>query len=229
MANPQGVDAAHADRLALTLDACGGAYDAAIIGLLVRLKIAATVFVTQRWLDHQAQGLRDLLAHPELFELQNHGAQHLPAVVGAKLYSMRGPDTLAGIEREIQAGAKAVEQATGRKPLWYRGAGARYDEASLNLIRQLGYRVAAYSLNADDGATAPASEVARRVHAAQAGDIILAHMNHPASGTAQGLAMALPALQRRGVQFVRLSEIDKVIDLQPGHGRRQQRLVNAAP
>lgn len=197
--------------IALTLDACSGAYDARLIATLVRLEIPATVFVTQRWLDRNPEGLRELLAQPQLFELQNHGARHLPALVGQKLFGMQGPPTLAGVEAEIQGGANAVRAASGTTPRWYRGAGARYDEASLALIHKLGYQVAGYSLNADDGASAAASTVARRVQAAQAGDIILAHMNHPQSGTAQGLSMALPLLKERGIQFVRLSQVAGVV------------------
>jgi hypothetical protein len=38
------------------------------------------------------------------------------------------------------------------------------------------------------------------------GSIILAHMNRPDSGTAEGIAAALPKLRRRGFRFVHLSE-----------------------
>ncbi len=38
------------------------------------------------------------------------------------------------------------------------------------------------------------------------GSIILAHMNRPESGTAEGIGAALPRLSRRGFRFVRLAE-----------------------
>lgn len=209
-----------ADRqvVALTLDACDGAYDARLIANLVRLQVPATIFVTQRWLDRDPEGLGELLAQPQLFELQNHGAHHQPALVGHELFGMHGPPSLAGVEAEIQGGAQAVQRAVGKTPSCYRGAGARDDEESLVLIRKLGYQVAGYSLNADDGASASAATVARRVQAAQAGDIILAHMNHPKSGTAQGLEAALPELKQRGLQFVRLSQVAGVVPA--AHGPR---------
>ncbi len=199
--------------VALTLDACGGAYDAALVATLVRLQVPATVFVTERWLKRNPAGLRELLAHPQLFELQNHGARHQPAIVGRKLYGMQGPDALAGVETEVQGGAQAVVRASGATPRWFRGAGARYDAESLALIRRLGYQVAGYSINADDGASASAATVAKRVRGAGPGDIILAHMNHPASGTAEGLAAALPQLLQRGLVFVRLSQVAGVKDV----------------
>jgi peptidoglycan/xylan/chitin deacetylase (PgdA/CDA1 family) len=195
--------------VALTLDACGGAFDEALINTLVQRQVAATVFTTARWLRGNPHGLRTLMAHPALFELENHGAEHRPALVGSTLYGMHGPADVAGVEREIRGGAAAIVATGQPAPRWFRGAGARYDEASLQLIGQLGLRVAGYSLNADDGATASATTVERRLLAAQADDIILAHMNKPAGGTAEGLAAALPALQQRGLQFVKLSQVPK--------------------
>ena len=38
------------------------------------------------------------------------------------------------------------------------------------------------------------------------GSIILAHMNRPDRGTAEGIAAALPKLRKQGFRFVHLSE-----------------------
>ena len=59
----------HANDIALTLDACGGAYDSDLIATLVRLQVPATIFVTRRWLDANPAAVRELLAHPVLFEM----------------------------------------------------------------------------------------------------------------------------------------------------------------
>ena len=203
----------HAQSVALTLDACGGAYDAAIVRLLVQQQVPATVFVTRRWLRRNPQGLRELLAHPQLFELQDHGAEHVPAMLGGRLYGMPGRRNLAELHDEVQGGAQAVAAATGRAPRWYRGAGAAYDAAGLAQVAALGLPVAGFSLNADDGAQLRAPAVARRLLAARPGDVILAHMNHPLSGTAAGLATALPVLQRRGLRFVTLGQAAGLVAL----------------
>lgn len=205
----------HAQDVALTLDACGGAYDAALIGTLIRHRVPATLFVTRKWLQRNPGPLRELLAHPDLFELQNHGALHLPAVIGRSLYGMPGQPDAAAVAREVSLGAQAVADACGHPPGWYRGAGAAYDTASLQAITPLGARIAGFSLNADDGATARAPVVAARLLRAQPGDIILAHMNHPASGTAAGIAQSVPELLRRGLRFVKLSQAAGVVDVPP--------------
>jgi peptidoglycan/xylan/chitin deacetylase (PgdA/CDA1 family) len=63
--------------IAITLDACGGAFDANLVDAPVRLRVPATVIVTNKWLDRSHVGTSTLLAHPDLFELEDqddHGA-----------------------------------------------------------------------------------------------------------------------------------------------------------
>ena len=197
---------AGAARVALTLDACMGATDRALLEFLVRERIATTVFVTARWLAGNAQALRTLRAHPELFELHNHGERHVPAVIGTQrlVYGLPGMADLEALRREVREGARAVEAATGRAPAWYRGATARYDEQALQELARLQVRIAGFSLNADAGGTLGAAEVAARVGRSRDGEVILAHLNRPASGTGAGLEQALPQLRRQGFTFVHL-------------------------
>ena len=73
----------------------------------------------------------------------------------------------------------------------YRGAGAVYSEQGEQTIARLGYRIAGFSLNADDGGTLGAASVARRLREVRRGDIVIAHLNRPGSGMAEGLADVL--------------------------------------
>lgn len=205
----------HAQDIALTLDACSGAFDAALIDTLVAQRIPATLFITARWLAGNSAALKRLQAHPDLFEFQNHGERHLPAVVGQRLYGMPGLPDQAAVAREVRGGAEAIARATGATTTWFRGAGAAYDGASLATIAQLNHRVAGFSLNGDGGARLPAAAVQRALLKARPGDIILAHMNHPEGGTAEGLAAALPELQRRGLRFVTFGRAAGVVDAAP--------------
>ncbi len=199
-----------APAVALTLDACGGAYDANLINLIVANHVSATIFVTKKWLDRNPVGTAALLAHPELFELEDHGAEHIPAVIGAgrRVYGIAGQPDLAHLQHEVEAGATRIYEITHRKPRWYRGATAEYDRTAITEIERMGYRVAGFSVNADAGATLPRREIAARLRKVQQGDIVIAHMNKPAADTAEGFADALPLLLARGVHFVKLSEVD---------------------
>lgn len=203
----------HARDVALTLDACSGAVDQGLLDTLVRLRIPATLFVTQRWLRRHPDTVAWLQARAAQFEIENHGARHVPAVVGRSLYGMSGPASAEGVTQEVRGGRDAIVQALGSTPRWYRGAGARYDSVSLKAIEGQGLRVAGFSVNVDDGASLPAPRVAARLHRVQPGDILLAHLNHPSAGTGAGLAQALPELQRQGLRFVRLSDAAGVITL----------------
>ena len=62
--------------------------------------------------------------------------------------------------------------------------------------------VAGFSVNGDGGATSSAAMVEAALLDVADRDIVLAHMNRPGGGTAQGCAKALPGLLDRGVRFV---------------------------
>jgi peptidoglycan/xylan/chitin deacetylase (PgdA/CDA1 family) len=68
------------DRLvvALTLDACPGDFDERIATALVESGVAATIFVTELRLRRNPVGLAYLLAHRDLFDIENHGELHIP-------------------------------------------------------------------------------------------------------------------------------------------------------
>jgi peptidoglycan/xylan/chitin deacetylase (PgdA/CDA1 family) len=195
-------------RVALTLDACGGGYDAELIRFLVAQRIPATIFATRKWLDRNPAAVAELLAQPALFDIEDHGAMHVPAVFGRRVHGLAGAADAAALRREVLGGAQAIEQATGIAPRWYRGATAAYDPRALDEIATMGFRVAGFSLNADAGATLPRRAVYERVRRARPGDVILAHMNKPAGDTNEGLQPALLELRARGVVFVRLADVD---------------------
>jgi peptidoglycan/xylan/chitin deacetylase (PgdA/CDA1 family) len=186
----------------------GGEFDRDVVEFLIDRRIPATIFATRKWLVRNPDGLRLLLAHRDLFEIEDHGANHVPAVIGVgrKVYGIAAEPDLVHLRAEIETGASAVASATGIQPHWYRGATALYDDASLQAIAALGYRVAGFSLNADAGATFPRHEVRARVRGARDGDVILAHVNKPRSEAGEGLIDGLSALLERGYQFVRLAD-----------------------
>lgn len=195
--------------VAITLDACGGAFDASLIETLVNLRVPATVFVTKKWLDHNPTGTAVLLAHPDLFELEDHGTSHVPAVIGKgrRVYGIAAEPDAAHLEEEVTGAAQAIRSLTGHAPAFFRGATAIYDAQSMQIIRSMGYQVAGFSVNADAGATLSEAQISARLRAVQPGDIVIAHMNKPAGATAEAFAATLPSLLDRGYRFVTLSGV----------------------
>ncbi|AMS43681.1 MULTISPECIES: polysaccharide deacetylase family protein [Aminobacter] len=196
-------------RVALTLDACGGKTDARILSALVDNKIPATIFVTGKWLKRNAEALAVMRAHPELFELENHGAEHVPAVdTPHSIYGLKSAGSSEAVQAEVVAGALALTERGGPAPKWFRGATAQYSKSSIALIRSLGFRIAGYSINGDGGSLLGARETERRVSAARDGDVIIAHINQPTHAAGGGLVKGLLALKAKGYTFVRLDDVE---------------------
>lgn len=197
-------------RVALTLDACSGAFDEELIDFLIRNRIPATVFATKKWLDRNPRGVLILKDHLDLFDIEDHGENHIPAVIGVgrRVYGIPGEPDVLHLRREVLNGAQAIENVTGVAPHWYRGATAEYDQQAADEIRRMGFKIAGFSVNADAGATLRRADVEERLRHVHARDVIIAHMNKPASDTAEGLRPGLIALLRRGLVFVRLDQVD---------------------
>lgn len=200
------VTAGGENAVALTLDACGGGFDADLITTLIALRVPATIFATRKWIDRHPEGMALLNAHPDLFDIEDHGAAHVPAVIGAgkRVFGLSGVPDIAHLKAEVDGGAGAIAATGAPRPAWYRGATARYDRTAIGAIEAMGYRIAGFSVNADAGATLPRRAVIARLQSVKPGDIIIAHMNKPASESAEAFQDALPAMLRRGLRFVTL-------------------------
>lgn len=194
--------------VALTLDACPGAFDVRLARALAETRTPATIFVTGAWMRRNPEGLAFLLAHRDLFALENHGAEHIPPVLGRRrVFGIASAGDMAAIAREVRDGADDLAAATGSAPRWYRAATGFYSPEAIEPIRRLGFAIGAYSLNADMGASLPAAAVARRIAAARDGDVIVAHINQPHRSSGAGVAAGVAALQRRGARFLRLDSL----------------------
>lgn len=196
-------------RLALTLDACAGGFDERIAEVLVRKEIKTTIFLTTRWMKRNPAGLRYLLDHRAVFTFENHGARHVPPVLGeGTLYGLPIAGTLDAVRREVEDGAREIKAATGVKTTWYRGATARYSPKAIEEIKYLDHKIAAYSLNADQGASLSAAGTAAQMEKARDGDVIIGHINQPGRSAGKGIVEGVLALHKKGFMFVTLNDLD---------------------
>ncbi|MBO0124010.1 MULTISPECIES: polysaccharide deacetylase family protein [Agrobacterium] len=194
-------------RVAMTLDACMGKTDHRILDTLVKERIPATIFVTARWLKHNGEALAVLMAHPDLFEIENHGENHVPAVDRpVSIYGIAAAGSEAAVEQEVEGGRRAIVAATGLQPQWFRGATAKYTRSSMATINRLGMRVAGYSVNGDGGSLLGAAMTAKHIASARDGDVIISHINQPTHEAGEGVVKGLLALKARGVIFARLDD-----------------------
>ncbi|MDQ0320592.1 peptidoglycan/xylan/chitin deacetylase (PgdA/CDA1 family) [Pararhizobium capsulatum DSM 1112] len=196
----------HAPRVALTFDACSGQTDMRILQTLVDNAIPATIFVTARWLRRNDAALAVMKAHPDLFEIENHGAMHVPPVDRpALIYGIAAGGSPKAVAAEVEGGAAAMRER-GLEPHWYRGATAKYTLSSIAEIRMLGFRIAGYSVNGDDGSLLGAAGAEKRFRSARDGDVIIAHINQPTHAAGQGVARGILALKAKGYSFAKLDD-----------------------
>jgi peptidoglycan/xylan/chitin deacetylase (PgdA/CDA1 family) len=196
--------------LALTFDACGGprgsGYDAKLIQYLESEKISATLFVSGRWIDTNLEIFKKLSKNP-LFEIENHGLNHKPcSAIGRSVYGIESTKSVEEIYDEIELNALKIQNLTGRKPKYYRPAGAYCDDICVEIANDLGCQVVNFSVRGDAGATYSKKQVKEALLDAPSSSIILMHMNHPESETAEGMIEAIPELKKMGFRFVKLSD-----------------------
>jgi len=202
-----------APEVALTLDACMGAADMRIVNALIDNGVAATIFATRRWLLHNPKVVHLLVSHADLFEIEDHGAEHVPAVIGTeKPYGIAPAGTANGVSNEVLGGARAVQAASGVAPHWYRGATALYSKDAMSLIATMGYRIGGFSLNGDIGASASEKTTETRIASARSGDVIISHVNQPTHPAGAGVVEGVLALKAKGFKFVRLEDVTETED-----------------
>jgi peptidoglycan/xylan/chitin deacetylase (PgdA/CDA1 family) len=196
--------------IALTFDACGShkgmGIDNRLVAFLEKERIPATLFINARWIEPNRAAFDRLAANP-LFEIGNHGYRHKPASVNGKsVYGINGTKSVEDLVDEIELNARLIEGLTGRKPRFYRSGTAYYDEVAVKIAADLGEEIAGFSVLGDAGATFSREQVRKALLSAPAGAIVIMHMNHPESGTADGVIDAVPELRKRGFRFIKLSD-----------------------
>ena len=199
------------NAVALTFDCCGGPggnrVDKDLLDFLERNDVAATFFLNYRWVHANRGAAGRLIANP-LFEVANHGSAHRPmSVSGRSAYGIAGTQDAGSCFDEVSINQQYLAGLMPKPPRYFRPGTAFFDDVAVEITKAMGLLPVAFSVNGDGGATFPAPTVAAEVSRAAAGDIVIAHANHPHSGTADGIKAAVPLLRRRGLTFLRLSDV----------------------
>lgn len=202
--------------VALTFDACGGhngdGYDSKLISYLEANKIPATLFISGKWINANPAIFAKLAKNP-LFQIENHGTNHLPCSVSGKIaYHEKGTSSAGEVVDEIELNARKIESVTGAKPKFYRPATDYADDVCVKIANELGYQIVNYSVIGDGGSSFTKEQVETALLGVKPGSIVSFHMNQPKphgkfkAGTADGLAIGIPKLEQKGYKFVKLSD-----------------------
>lgn len=199
--------ASHGPYVALTLDACMGKTDERILQALIDNHIRATIFVTARWLKYNAKAIEQIKTHPDLFEVEDHGAMHRPAVdQPMRVFGLAAAGSSQAVAAEVMGGAEAIEKVFGIKPHWFRGATGQYTASSLKQIETLHLKVAGYSVLGDGGASFSTPHAAFVIGNAKDGDVIVAHINQLTKPAGAGVVEGILKLKAAGFIFLRMED-----------------------
>lgn len=163
-----------------------------ILDILAQAGVRATFFVVGRFALEQAALVRRAAANGH--ELGNHTWSH------------RHPWTLlaSAARKEVHDGAAAIADILGRAPKFFRPPHGRLRRCMIEEAESGGQTLALWNRSAVDwGPLGSARGIARRLSAAQAGDIVLMHdggrgINHPEE-LVEVLPEFLSGLSRRGL------------------------------
>lgn len=198
----------HNGYIALTFDACDKGYNKELIDYLVSENIPATLFLSGKWIDRNPEITKELSGN-QLFEIENHGLLHRVCEVGGeKKYGLKNLRNSEEMVDEIELNNRKIEKITGRKPVFYRPAGAYADDLCIKIAASLSMEIAGYdTLSGDSFSKTPASTMSRNmIKDAKHGMVVLMHLNHPERNEVEALKLAVPELRKKGFSFCRLED-----------------------
>ncbi len=191
-------------KIALTFDACPTTkedeYDAKVVEFLLKEKVPATLFMSGRWVEKNAERAKELAALPQ-FEIGNHAYWH-PHLME------KSDDRVLAEFRRTQA---IIKKATGKKPRYFRPPFGEVDERVANLAKKAGLVTIQYDVaSGDPDPGLSAKRIIRSVlEEAKGGSILVFHMNRNGVRTAEVLPEIVKQLRAKGYELVTIGDLLK--------------------
>lgn len=189
--------------IVLTFDACEtktpSFLDEKIVSFLMGERIPFTIFVSGKFARRNGEALR-ALASSGLVELENHSLSHVQHMERL---------SAEAVVREVQACEALLTEIAGRRPLFFRFPAGNYDQRSLRIVEDLGYRVVHWSFASGDPdkQLSPQRLSAWVLGKARPGNILIFHVNGRGYSTGAALPQIVAELRNRGMQFARLDSV----------------------
>lgn len=182
-------------QIALTFDD-GYNYTPEILDKLKQYNSKATFFLVGDWIEKEPENYRRIVN--EGHEVGNHSYTH------SDMSTLTKREVLWEINKTQQLSEKII----GDKPRLFRFPYGKSDKHMIRLIKSNGMIPIGYSIVGYDWKGMDADEICRNIlnnKKLQNGAIILLHTNH--KNTVQALDSLIPALNERGYQLVRVSDL----------------------
>ena len=200
-------------KIALTFDACPTSredeFDERVIEVLWAEKAPATLFMSGRWVEKNADVAKFLAEQPQ-FEIGNHAFWHP--------HLLEKDDER--VLRELRRTQDIIRTVTGKRPKYFRPPFGEVDDRLAGLAAKAGLITVQYDIaSGDPDPGLSAERIARSVVAnAKGGSIVVFHMNENGPRTAEALPGVIKGLRERGYELVTVGELLRRPD--KGTGRR---------
>lgn len=142
-------------------------------------------------------------------ELANHTYNHV---------YFKKPISQRKLREELVLTENEIMKISGKRSALFRPPGGMYDETLINVSNHMGLKPVLWSWHQDTrdwkrpGVYNISNKVIRNAHS---GDIVLFHDHvHGRSQTREALKIILPELQKQGYQFITVSELIQLADIQ---------------
>lgn len=168
-----------------------------VLDVLSKYNVKATFFIAGKHANWYKDPL--IRASKEGHEIGNHTFNH-PDI---------GNLSSSQIEEEIVKCEETLVNLTGKKPTLFRPPFGSYRKEDLESIaKKYGYKIVLWTtIDAKDWKNPPASTIASLItNNAKNGDIILLH-DYATINTVEALNILIPQMQKKGFNFVTVSEL----------------------
>jgi peptidoglycan/xylan/chitin deacetylase (PgdA/CDA1 family) len=189
-------------RVSLTFDACPTGlpdeYDEAVIGVLLREKVPATLFMSGRWVEKNQERAKEL-ADNQQFEIAAHSYYH-PHLK---------EKTDDRVLREMKRTQAIIKKTTGKTPKYFRPPYGEVDERVAALAEKAGLVTIQYDIASGDPDPdlSPQRIIRGVLRDAKNGSIIVFHMNKRGVHTAEVLPAIIEGLRKKGFELVTVGEM----------------------
>jgi peptidoglycan/xylan/chitin deacetylase (PgdA/CDA1 family) len=189
-------------KISLTFDACPTGlpdeYDEAVVEVLLREKVPATLFMSGRWVEKNQERAKVLANNPQ-FEIAAHSYYHP--------HLMEKPDDR--ILREMKRTQAIIKKTTGKTPKYFRPPYGEVDERVAALASKAGLMTIQYDIASGDPDPnlSPQRIIRSVLRDARNGSIIVFHMNKKGVHTAEVLPAIIEGLRKKGFVLVTVGEM----------------------
>lgn len=188
--------------VALTFDACEtktpSFFDKKILSILIKEKIPSTFFVSGRFALRNYDELKKLSKY-QFISIQNHSYDH---------YLHMEQLTEKEFVEDIEKASILLEEITGKKPIYFRFPGGNYDNKTLKIVENLGYKVVHWSFESGDPDKKMTSEMIFNnvKNKVKNGSIMIFHINGRGWHTHEALPRIISFLKYNGYEIVPLEK-----------------------